>query len=321
MNLFETEKETRLIKDTFSRLLNKQLSLETISAPIILPANSGLNDDLSGSERQIVFDVKSGEKCTIVQSLAKWKRYKLMVCGLEPGTGICTDMRALRRDEDLSHIHSYYVDQWDWETVIRKEQRTDEVLEDFVRRIYVALKETETVFCQQKGMEQLLPPEIHFVTTQELEDEYPRMSPKQREFAICKKHGAVFIKKIGMKLRSGKRHDNRGPDSDDWSLNGDILVYHPATKTAMELSSMGIRVDAGKLEEQLRESNQMEKKELFYHKLLLSGKLPCTIGGGIGQSRLCMFMMRKKHIGEVQVSLWDDKNREYAVNENVHLLA
>jgi aspartate--ammonia ligase len=273
-------------------------------------------------ERPVAFDIKEGgRKAEIVHSLAKWKRYALKQYGFQPGEGLYTDMNAIRRDEDTDNIHSIYVDQWDWEKVITKEERTRETLEETVRAVYKALKITEDYMAYEYDyIGRVLPEHIEFITSQELEDLYPDLTPKQREYEIVKLHGAVFIEQIGGKLKSGEPHDGRAPDYDDWKLNGDIIVYYPVLDIALELSSMGIRVDEKSLHEQLVAAGCVEREKLAFQKALLNGELPYTIGGGIGQSRICMFFLRKAHIGEIQSSLWPDEVRAEAAKAGIPLL-
>ncbi|MBE6639962.1 MAG: aspartate--ammonia ligase [Ruminococcaceae bacterium] len=321
LDLRMTQVAIKKVKDFFERDLAIAMNLTRVSAPLFVEGNSGLNDTLNGVERPVGFDIFSGESFEIVQSLAKWKRMALQSYGFEKGEGLYTDMSAIRRDENPDNIHSIYVDQWDWEKVITEEDRTLDYLKRAVRHIYGALHHTEIYIAQEyKFIDRLLPDHIFFITSQELEDEYPDLTPKQREYEITKKHGAVFIAQIGGKLRSGKPHDGRAPDYDDWSLNGDILVYYPVLDIALELSSMGIRVDRNSLLSQLEERGCMERTELPFHKALLENKLPLTIGGGIGQSRMCMFFLRKAHIGEVQSSYWSPEVRAEFLKRGVELL-
>ena len=317
-----TEKAIKSVKDMFQDNLSAQLALLRVTAPMVVLSGTGLNDELSGTERPVAFPIKdmAERKAEVVHSLAKWKRLKLYEMGVKPGRGIYTDMNALRPDEELDNIHSIYVDQWDWEKVIRREDRTLDFLKKTVRRIYEAIKVTENkLFVEFPQMEQQLPEEIRFVHSEELARLYPDLSPKEREREIVHKYGAVFLIGIGAELSDGKPHDSRASDYDDWSsvneegflgLNGDILVWNDVLQSPFELSSMGIRVDEVALERQLRIKGEEYKKELMFHKMLLEGELPYTIGGGIGQSRLCMFLLRKAHIGEIQSSIWPDDMRE-----------
>ena len=309
----QTEKAIKAVKDMFQLNLSAQLALLRVTAPMMVLSGQGLNDDLNGVERPVKFPVKGMNEAPaeVVHSLAKWKRLKLAELGVEPGRGIYTDMNALRPDEDLDNIHSVYVDQWDWEKVMLPEQRTSFFLHKTVRRIYEAVKVTENkLYVEFPQIVPILPEEIFFISAEELLQRYPDKSPKERENAIAKEYGAVFIQGIGGKLSNGEAHDGRAADYDDWQLNGDILLWNPVLESAFEISSMGIRVDAEALHRQLSERNQLWKEELYFHKLLLEGKLPQTIGGGIGQSRLCMFLLRKAHIGEIQSSIWPADMRE-----------
>ncbi len=322
LNLRQTEHAIKKVKDFFERDLAIQLNLMRVSAPLFVESDSGLNDTLSGVERPVAFDLgDDGKGCEIVHSLAKWKRAALAEYGFSAGEGLYTDMSAIRRDEETDNIHSIYVDQWDWERVITKEERTVETLMLAVQRIYRALRHTEKYIIEDYNfIHSLLPEKIHFITSQELEDKYPELTPKEREHAAAREYGAVFIMQIGGKLRSGKKHDGRAPDYDDWSLNGDIIVYYPVLDIGLELSSMGIRVDEEALTRQLAEADCPERAELPFQKALLNGELPYTIGGGIGQSRMCMFFLRKAHIGEVQSSIWPDDVRATCAAHGIQLL-
>lgn len=307
LNLHETQVAIKTVKDFFQQELVKRLNLLRVTAPLFVRPETGLNDNLNGVERPVAFEIKDPDHTTaeIVHSLAKWKRFALQKYGFSAGEGLYTDMNAIRRDEDTDNIHSIYVDQWDWEKIITPEERCEETLRETVRAIYKALKHTEKYMAiQYEYIHEILPKEIFFVTTQELEDMYPELSPKEQEYELVKEKGAIFLMQIGDKLVSGKPHDGRAPDYDDWKLNGDIIVYYPVLDIALELSSMGIRVDAEALKEQLAKSNCEERAELPFQKAVLDGTLPLTIGGGIGQSRICMFFLRKAHIGEVQCSIW-----------------
>ncbi len=310
LGIRETEVAIKQLKDFFEGSLAKELNLTRVSAPLFVQRETGLNDNLNGVERPVAFDVKGvdGSEVEIVHSLAKWKRLALQRYGFCKGEGLYTDMNAIRRDEDLDNIHSIYVDQWDWERVLLKEERTTDTLKGIVNKIYRVFKETEDFVSKiHAGFEKFLPQDIYFITTQELEDRFPTLTPKEREDAIAKEKGAVFIMQIGDLLASGTKHDGRAPDYDDWTLNGDIIFWYPVLGIALELSSMGIRVDEDALERQLVASNTEEKRELAFHKMLLEKKLPYTIGGGIGQSRICMFFLQKAHIGEVQASIWSQE--------------
>ena len=323
IGLRETQVAIKIIKDFFQRELAKQLNLTRVSAPLFVLPESGLNDNLNEVERPVSFGIKEQKDrpAEIVHSLAKWKRMALKQYGFQPGEGLYTDMSAIRRDEDTDNIHSLYVDQWDWEKIITREERTRETLELIVKAVYKALKVTEDYMAYEyEYIGRYLPDHIEFVTTQQLEDMYPDCTPKEREYKIAKLHKAVFIEQIGDKLKSGEKHDGRAPDYDDWKLNGDIIVYYPVLDIALELSSMGIRVDEAVLREQLQKAGCEERAELAFQKELLEGKLPCTVGGGIGQSRICMFYLRKAHIGEVQSSIWPDGIRAEAEKHNIFLL-
>ncbi len=323
LDIKRTEKAIKRVKDFFQRELITQLNLHRVSAPLFVDAQSGLNDNLNGVERPVAFDIKEqeGSQVEIVHSLAKWKRMALAKYGFEVGEGLYTDMNAIRRDEDTDNIHSIYVDQWDWEKVISKEDRNVDTLKSIVKSVYEALRVTEKYMANRYNyVECFLPEEITFVTTQELEDKYPTYTTKEREYAAAKEHGAVFIMQIGDKLASGVPHDGRAPDYDDWKLNGDIIVYYPVLDIALELSSMGIRVDEDSLREQLEKAGCPERAELPFQKALLNGELPYTVGGGIGQSRICMFFLRKAHLGEVQASIWPQKDIEYARERGVEFL-
>ena len=322
LNLYDTQRAIGTVKRLFADTLCATLNLYRVSAPLFLEASTGLNDDLNGVERKVTFDIKeSGIEAQVVQSLAKWKRKALKDYDFRVGKGLYCDMNAIRRDEDMDNLHSIYVDQWDWEKVITKEERTRGTLEETVRAVYKALKITEDYMAYEYDyIGHVLPEHIEFITSQELEDLYPDLTPKQREYEIVKLHGAVFIEQIGGKLKSGEPHDGRAPDYDDWKLNGDIIVYYPVLDIALELSSMGIRVDEISLHEQLKAAGCEEREKLAFQKALLHGELPYTIGGGIGQSPICMFFLRKAHIGEIQSSLWPDEVREEAKKAGIPLL-
>lgn len=330
LDVWQTEHAIKFVKDTFQLALAAELKLRRITAPLAVPSGKGLNDNLSGSEAPVSFQARmlGGEKAEIVQSLAKWKRYALWRHHISPGLGIYTDMNALRPDEAVSNIHSVYVDQWDWEKVITPEERTLERLYTCVRRIYAALKRTEFLLSEQfPALSPFLPEQITFIHAEELRKRYPEAPPKQREQAIAKEYGAVFICGIGGVLGDGTIHDDRSPDYDDWStlenglpgLNGDILVWNPVLQSAFEISSMGIRVNPEALERQLEIRGCEERKKLFFHSLLLEGSLPQTMGGGIGQSRLCMLLLQKCHIGEVQAGLWPEEVRQACDKAGVFL--
>lgn len=322
IDLRETQVAIKATKDCFQDNLAKELNLTRVSAPLFVDPKSGLNDDLNGSERAVSFDVKeTGCTLQIVHSLAKWKRYALKEYGFNRGEGLYTDMNAIRRDEDTDNIHSIYVDQWDWERVIDKTERTEETLKDIVKKIFSVFKTTEKfINSKYPEIKPRLPEEITFITTQALEDMYPDMTAKEREREISKRYGAVFIMQIGGVLKSGERHDGRAPDYDDWELNGDIVFYDDLLDIGFEVSSMGIRVSEESMRRQLKIANCEERAKLPFHKDLLEGKLPYTIGGGIGQSRICMYLLRKAHIGEVQASAWPLEMREECSANGIELL-
>lgn len=322
LDFTSTEIAIKYVKDTFEKKLAHHLNLMRVSAPLYVLSESGLNDDLNGVERAITFDMKELRKdVSIVHSLAKWKRLALSRYQFEVGKGIYTDMNAIRRDEELDNLHSTYVDQWDWEKIIDVSDRNIEMLQYTVSRIMKALKETEkelgTIF---ENLEPFIEEEVHCITTQELLDLYPNLTPKQREYEIVKKYHTVFLMQIGDQLSDGEPHDGRAPDYDDWSLNGDILIYYPLLDCAVEISSMGIRVDETVLLEQLKKANCMNRVHLPFHQQLLKKELPYTMGGGIGQSRICMLLLHKAHIGEVQVSLWGDEISEICKKHHINLL-
>ena len=324
LNLYDTQRAIGTVKRLFADTLCATLNLYRVSAPLFLEASTGLNDDLNGVERKVTFDIRdSGIEAQVVQSLAKWKRKALKDYGFRVGKGLYCDMNAIRRDEELDNLHSIYVDQWDWERVITADQRTLEFLQETVRDIVDAVcatsDELRWKFPELKNNIHL-GREVAFITTQELEDRYPDFTPKQRENAFAKEHGTVCIMQIGGRLKSGQPHDGRAPDYDDWTLNCDILFWHKPLDCALELSSMGIRVDADALRRQLDAAGCPQRAELPFHKLLLDGTLPLTMGGGIGQSRLCMLLLGKAHVGEVQVSLWDDATVQACRNSGVELL-
>ena len=323
LGLKDTEIAIKQVKDFFENRIAKELNLIRVSAPLFVKSDTGLNDNLNGVERPVSFDMKSIEDTTleIVQSLAKWKRMALYRYGFSAGEGLYTDMNAIRRDEDVDNLHSIYVDQWDWEKVILKEDRTLDKLKEVVRGIYKVFKDTEVhIHTLYPKIEKFLPEEIFFITTQELEDMYPSLTPPQREDAICRDKKAVFIMQIGGALKSGERHDGRAPDYDDWKLNGDIIFWYPMLERALELSSMGIRVDEKALQEQLKIANCENRSSFEFHRLLLEGELPYTIGGGIGQSRICTYFLNKAHVGEVQASIWPDEMITDCTLANIILL-
>ena len=322
LNLHDTQVAIKTVKDFFQQTLSQKLNLLRVSAPIFVSPSSGLNDNLNGVERPVSFDIKGqDENAEIVHSLAKWKRYALKKYGFAHGEGLYTDMVAIRRDEDLDNIHSVYVDQWDWEKIISREDRNEAYLKATVRAIVAAVCETsEALNVAFPSLRVKLDREVYFVTTQELEDRWPDKTPKEREHAICAEHHTVFLMQIGGKLRSGEKHDGRAPDYDDWALNGDILMWNPILERSFEISSMGIRVDEESMARQLKLAGCEERAELPFHKMLLNGELPQTIGGGIGQSRLCMLMIGNCHIGEVQASIWDAETMKQCEEAGIILL-
>ena len=323
LNLHDTQIAIKTVKDFFQNLLALRLNLSRVSAPLFVDPLSGLNDNLNGIERPVTFDIKeqNGKEAEVVQSLAKWKRYALKKYGFDYGEGLYTDMNAIRRDEDTDNIHSIFVDQWDWEKIIHKEDRNIETLKETVTTVYNCLRKTEKYMAiQYDYIEEILPHDIFFVTTQELADMFPDNTPKEREYYIAKAKGAVCIMQIGDVLENGERHDGRAPDYDDWSLNADIVVYYPVLDIALELSSMGIRVDKKALLSQLKKAGCEERKDLPFQKAIINEELPYTIGGGIGQSRICMFFLRKAHIGEVQSSLWPEDMIAQCEENGIQLL-
>ena len=323
LSVRETQEAIKYIRDTFQKEFGKEMNLERISAPLFVEKNSGLNDDLNGTERKVSFDLAEipGDTLEVVQSLAKWKRMALARYGFQPGEGLYTNMNAIRRDEELDNLHSCYVDQWDWEKVITKEQRTTETLRSVVQQIFKVIKHMEhEVWYKYPQAVKRLPEDIYFITSEELREKYPDRTPKERENLITKEYGCVFVMQIGDNLGDGIPHDGRAPDYDDWSLNGDILFWYETLGCALEVSSMGIRVDEVSLAEQLKKTGCEERKELPYHKMLLSGKLPYTIGGGIGQSRLCMLLLDRAHVGEVQASVWPEEMRKTCAAHKIILL-
>ncbi|MGI6204156.1 MAG: aspartate--ammonia ligase [Anaerovoracaceae bacterium] len=323
LSYMETQRAIKKIKDFFQNELAYGLSLRRVSAPLFVLPETGLNDNLNGVERPVSFTIKdmNEHRAEVVQSLAKWKRMALKRYGVEPGHGIYADMNAIRRDEELDNLHSIYVDQWDWEKVIKKEQRTDEYLEETVRKLYVALRNlNDFVNRHYPEIKTDLPNEIFFITTQELEDRYPDKTPEEREDLICREKGAVFIKQIGGRLKSGIKHDGRAPDYDDWKLNGDIILWSDVMQSAFEISSMGIRVDEDSMKAQLKEEHCEDRAKLDYHRMIMNKELPYTIGGGIGQSRLCMYFLRKAHIGEVGCGIWPEDMVKACAEAGIHLL-
>ncbi len=323
LDVRQTQEAIKYIRDTFQKEFGKQMNLERVSAPLFVKKSSGLNDNLNGVERPVSFDILGvpGEDIEVVQSLAKWKRLALGRYGFKPGEGLYTNMNAIRRDEELDNLHSCYVDQWDWEKVIEKKDRNIETLEETVRTIFKVIKHMQhEVWYKYPEAVNHLPNEISFITSQELLDMYPDKSPKEREDAIARERGCVFIEKIGDSLSDGKPHDGRAPDYDDWQLNGDILFWFEPLGKALEVSSMGIRVDAAALLNQLAKAGCEDRKSLPYHKMLLDGQLPYTIGGGIGQSRLCMLLLKRAHVGEVQASIWPEDMINECAKHNMILL-
>ena len=322
LTLRETQHAIKYIKDLFQQTLSFALTLDRVSAPLIVQKGNGINDDLNGVERKVDFTIKEIDKeAEVVQSLAKWKRMALYRYGYNPGEGIYTDMNAIRRDDDTDNMHSIFVDQWDWEKVITREQRNIEFLKETVKNIVKAIVFTKRkVNLRYPIFKTTLKEEVYFVTTQELEDRFPDKTPKEREDIICKEHGTVFIMQIGGKLNSGERHDGRAPDYDDWALNGDLFFWNETLQKGIEISSMGIRVDETSLQKQLAEADALDRNKYEYHKMITEGTLPLTIGGGIGQSRLCMLLLEKAHIGEVQASIWSDDMIQACAEHGITLL-
>ena len=323
LSLHDTQIAIKTVKDFFQGLLAERLNLLRVTAPLFVAPESGLNDNLNGVERPVSFGIKEQNErnAEIVHSLAKWKRYALHRYGFKSGEGLYTDMNAIRRDEVTDNIHSIFVDQWDWEKIITREQRNVDTLKNTVKTVYKVLRKTEKYMAiKYDYIHEILPHDIYFMTTQELEDMYPDLDCKEREYRITKEKGAVCLMQIGDLLKSGKKHDGRSPDYDDWSMNADILVYYPVLDIALELSSMGIRVDKDALLSQLEKSDCMDRAELPFQKAIIDEKLPLTVGGGIGQSRICMFFLRKAHIGEVQTSLWPDDVYKEAKEYGIQLL-
>ena len=323
LDIRHTQEAIKYIRDTFQREFGNELHLSRVSAPLFVTKSSGLNDNLNGVESPVHFDMKAipHEDIEVVHSLAKWKRFALKKYGFQMHTGLYTNMNAIRKDEDLDNLHSAYVDQWDWEKIITKEERNEETLRQVVRHIFKVIKHMEhEVWYKYPEAVNHLPDDIHFITTQELLDLYPNLDARQRENAIAKKYGCVFIMKIGDKLSNGEKHDGRAPDYDDWQLNGDIMFWFEPLQCALEISSMGIRVDENSLVEQLKKENCTERMELPYHQAILNRELPYTIGGGIGQSRLCMLLLKKAHIGEVQASIWPDDMIKACKEHHIQIL-
>ena len=332
LDMKQTEQGIKLIKEFFQANLSTELRLRRVTAPLFVLKGLGINDDLNGVERPVTFPIKDlgDAQAEVVHSLAKWKRLTLAEYNIEPGYGVYTDMNAIRADEELDNLHSLYVDQWDWEAVITREQRTLAFLKNVVEHIYAAILRTEYLVCETyPQIKPFLPEKIHFIHAEDLLKMYPDKTPKEREDAICKAYGAVFIIGIGGVLSNGEKHDGRAPDYDDWStvaengqagLNGDILIWYPVLNRSFELSSMGIRVDKESLLRQLKMEGKEERRQLFFHQQLLSDKLPLSIGGGIGQSRLCMVLLHKAHIGEIQASIWPDDMREECKKLGMNLI-
>lgn len=317
----ETQYAIKMVKDTFQLKLSKALNLDRVTAPLMVTKASGINDDLNGVERKVHFTMKNIDgEAEVVQSLAKWKRLALYRYGYKADEGIYTDMNAIRRDDDTDNTHSLFVDQWDWCRVISREERNIDFLKDIVKRIVSAVYDTNEAVKEKYAVDFSMNKDVFFITTQELEDMYPSLSSKEREDAIVKEHGTVFIQQIGGKLKSGKKHDGRAPDYDDWELNGDILIWDEVLESALEISSMGIRVDEKSLHSQLEAEGCLEREQFTFHKMILDGTLPLTIGGGIGQSRLCMLLLEKAHIGEVQCAIWSDEMRNECREHNIILL-
>ena len=322
LSVYEMQRAIEFIKSNFQTNLSNALNLRRVSAPLFVEENSGLNDNLNGVERPVGFDIPDvGENGQVVHSLAKWKRLALKRYEFNVGKGLVTDMNAIRRDEELDNLHSVYVDQWDWEKVIDRSDRNIDYLKRTVRDIVNAVTETaDALNIAFPSLHNHLPREVFFLTTQELEDMYPGLTPKERENTVCREHGVVFLMQIGKTLKSGVKHDGRAPDYDDWELNGDILYWNPLLERAFEISSMGIRVDEESLDRQLRLAGCDDRRALPFHKMLLGGELPLTMGGGIGQSRVCMLLIGTAHIGEVQVSMWDEETRKTCEEKGILLL-
>src|SRR5574344_108846 len=332
LDMVETEHGIKQIKEFFQQNLSTELRLRRVTAPLFVLQGLGINDDLNGVERAVTFPIKDlgDQKAEVVHSLAKWKRLTLAEYGIEPGYGIYTDMNAIRADEELDNLHSLYVDQWDWEASMAKEQRNLDFLKDVVNRIYSAILRTEYLTCETyPQIKPFLPREIYFVHSEELLQMYPNLSPKEREDEICKKYGAVFVMGIGGKLSNGRSEEGRAPDYDDWTtpnsdgylgLNGDILIWYPVLERSFELSSMGIRVDKESLLRQLEMEGKMARTKLYFHQQLLNDKLPLSIGGGIGQSRLCMVLLQKAHIGEIQSSIWPEEQKKECKEIGMNLI-
>ena len=323
LDLRQTQEAIKYIRDTFQKEIGRALQLSRISAPLFVPKSSGLNDNLNGVETPVSFIIPQmpNEEIEVVHSLAKWKRMALKKYGFKMHEGLYTNMNAIRKDEEVDNLHSYYVDQWDWEKIISKEERNEETLKRHVLKIFKVIKHMEhEVWYKYPHAVNRLPDKIHFFTSQELEDRYPDLTPTERETAICKEYGCIFVMGVGKKLKSGIKHDGRAPDYDDWDLNGDILFWFEPLKCALEISSMGIRVDEDSLVKQLETENCLDRLQLPYHQQIMNKELPYTIGGGIGQSRLCMLLLKKAHVGEVQASIWPQEMIDECSKHNINLL-
>ena len=323
LNLRQTQEAIKYIRDTFQKEIGRALQLSRISAPLFVPKSSGLNDNLNGVETPVSFIIPQmpNEEIEVVHSLAKWKRMALKKYGFKMHEGLYTNMNAIRTDEEVDNLHSYYVDQWDWEKIISKEERNEETLKRHVLKIFKVIKHMEhEVWYKYPHAVNRLPDKIHFFTSQELEDRYPDLTPTERETAMCKEYGCIFVMGVGKKLKSGIKHDGRAPDYDDWDLNGDILFWFEPLKCALEISSMGIRVDEDSLVKQLETENCLDRLQLPYHQQIMNKELPYTIGGGIGQSRLCMLLLKKAHVGEVQASIWPQEMIDECSKHNINLL-
>ena len=323
LNLRQTQEAIKYIRDTFQKEIGRALQLSRISAPLFVPKSSGLNDNLNGVETPVSFIIPQmpNEEIEVVHSLAKWKRMALKKYGFKMHEGLYTNMNAIRKDEEVDNLHSYYVDQWDWEKIISKEERNEETLKRHVLKIFKVIKHMEhEVWYKYPHAVNRLPDKIHFFTSQELEDRYPDLTPTERETAMCKEYGCIFVMGVGKKLKSGIKHDGRAPDYDDWNLNGDILFWFEPLKCALEISSMGIRVDEDSLVKQLETENCLDRLQLPYHQQIMNKELPYTIGGGIGQSRLCMLLLKKAHVGEVQASIWPQEMIDECSKHNINLL-
>ena len=323
LDLRQTQEAIKYIRDTFQKEIGRALQLSRISAPLFVPKSSGLNDNLNGVETPVSFIIPQipNEEIEVVHSLAKWKRMALKKYGFKMHEGLYTNMNAIRKDEEVDNLHSYYVDQWDWEKIISKEERNEETLKRHVLKIFKVIKHMEhEVWYKYPHAVNRLPDKIHFFTSQELEDRYPDLTPTERETAMCKEYGCIFVMGVGKKLKSGIKHDGRAPDYDDWDLNGDILFWFEPLKCALEISSMGIRVDEDSLVKQLETENCLDRLQLPYHQQIMNKELPYTIGGGIGQSRLCMLLLKKAHVGEVQASIWPQEMIDECSKHNINLL-